>query len=335
VGACGPTAARAALCRRTSATSPHAAIEHHTRFAAGQRAEHVAEAQMRTLGQIAGRMIGQHRVAAGGATTGSSAGVGRAPESVPRGLPLAVRCAAVDDLLRTPVGTLAGLVRDRVVSAAELVTAALERIEAVDDRINAFVDVDGERAVADAARVRPGQQPFAGVPIAIKANVAVRDRPLHFASRFLGDNRAPVDAYLVARLRAAGFVIVGLTNLPEFGILPTTEPVRTGPTRNPWDLDRTPGGSSGGSAAAVAAGMVPIAHGNDGGGSIRIPAACCGLVGLKPSRGRISHGPGLGDNLLASDGVLTHTVADTALALDVLAGYEVGDATWAPPPDES
>ena len=131
-----------------------------------------------------------------------------------------------------------------------------------------------------------------------------------------------------------GFVIVGTTNLPEFGILPTTEPRHTGPTRNPWDLERTPGGSSGGAAAAVASGMLPIAHGNDGGGSIRIPAACCGLVGLKPSRGRVSRGPDLGDSWLACDGVLTRTVADTALALDVLGGYEVGDANWAPRPVE-
>ena len=129
-------------------------------------------------------------------------------------------------------------------------------------------------------------------------------------------------------------MIVGITNLPEFAILPTTEPRHNGPTRNPWDLERTPGGSSGGSAAAVAAGMVPLAHGNDGGGSIRIPAACCGLVGLKPSRGRVSRGPDLGDSWLAADGVLTRTVADTALALDVLGGYEVGDANWAPRPIE-
>jgi amidase len=118
------------------------------------------------------------------------------------------------------------------------------------------------------------------------------------------------------------------------GILPTTEPRRFGPARNPWALDRTPGGSSGGSAAAVAAGMVPIAHGNDGGGSTRIPAACCGLVGLKAARGRVSVGPESGDSFLVNDGVLTRTVAETAAVLDVMAGYELGDANWAPPPAE-
>jgi amidase len=127
-------------------------------------------------------------------------------------------------------------------------------------------------------------------------------------------------------------VIVGKTTMPEMGILPTTEPRRFGVTRNPWDLDRTPGGSSGGAGAAVAAGMVPVAHGNDGGGSIRIPAACCGLVGLKPARGRVSVGPDDGHSFLVTDGALTRTVADTAALLDVLAGYEPGDATWAPPP---
>jgi amidase len=143
------------------------------------------------------------------------------------------------------------------------------------------------------------------------------------------------DAFCVRRLRDAGFVIVGKTALPEMGILPTTESRRFGPTRNPWALNRTPGGSSGGSAAAVAAAMVPIAHGNDGGGSIRIPAACCGLVGLKPARGRVSVGPDAGQSFLVSDGVLTRTVLDAAAALDVLAGYEPGDATWAPPPPAS
>jgi amidase len=155
-----------------------------------------------------------------------------------------------------------------------------------------------------------------------------------FGSRFLAGHRADHTAYCVRRLREAGFVVVGITNLPEFGILPTTEPRHGGPTLNPWDTSRTPGGSSGGSAAAVASGMVPVAHGNDGGGSIRIPAACCGLVGLKPSRGRISRGPDLGDSWLSAEGVLTRTVADTAQLLDVMAGYEVGDATWAPRPAE-
>src|SRR6202035_1672147 len=119
----------------------------------------------------------------------------------------------------------------------------------------------------------------------------------------------------------AGFVIVGTTKLPEYGILPVTEPKIHGPARNPWDPSRTPGGSSGGAAAAVAAGMVPIAHGNDGGGSLRIPAACCGLVGLKAARGRVSVGPEGGHSFLVTDGVLTRTIADTAAALDILAGY--------------
>src|SRR5207302_2860083 len=128
--------------------------------------------------------------------------------------------------------------------------------------------------------------------------------------------------------------IVGKTALPEMGILPTTESRRNGPTRNPWALDRTPGGSSGGAAAAVAAGMVPIAHATDGGGSTRIPAACCGLVGLKAARGRVSMGPDVGEHLTTVPGVLTRTVPETAAVLDVLAGYELGDATGAPPPPE-
>src|SRR5215217_5499351 len=174
-----------------------------------------------------------------------------------------------------------------------------------------------------------------GGAISIKANVPVAGLCMNFASKFLAGHRPGHSAYMVRRLRDAGFVVVGTTNMPEFGILPTTEPRHTGATRNPWDLDRTPGGSSGGAAAAVAAGMLPVAHGNDGGGSIRIPAACCGLVGLKPSRGRVSRGPDLGDSFLSSDGVLTRTVAETAQVLDVLAGYEVGDATWAPRPVEA
>jgi amidase len=241
----------------------------------------------------------------------------------------------VDDWAFTSAAEQAALVRTGEVSPRELVESALRRIEALEPKLNAFIELDGERAVEAAAAVKPGDgQPFAGVPIAIKGNVPVAGLCMNFASKFLAGHRPSHSAYLVRRLRDAGFVVVGTTNLPEFAILPTTEPRHTGATRNPWDLERTPGGSSGGSAAAVASGMLPIAHGNDGGGSLRTPAACTGLVGLKASRGRVSRGPDLGDSWLASDGVLTRTVADTALALDVLGGYEVGDATWAPRPAE-
>jgi len=229
-----------------------------------------------------------------------------------------------------PLSELAALVREGELSARELVNHSLERIDALDAQVGAFVHVDAEGALAAAAAIAPGdERPFAGVPIAIKDNVPVAGLPLTFCAPLFGDFVAQHDAFLVRRLRDAGFVIVGKTALPEFGILPTTESTRFGPTRNPWDLDRTPGGSSGGSAAAVAAGMVPVAHGNDGGGSTRIPAACCGLVGLKTTRGRISRGPDQGDAFLVTDGVLTRRTAETAALLDLLAGYEPGDATWA------
>src|SRR5215207_9992147 len=243
--------------------------------------------------------------------------------------------ALSDDLMFRSAGELASLVRAGHLTAAELVTDSLERIEALHPALNAFIEVDGERALEAAAEIGRGDgRPFAGVPIAIKANVPAAGFCMNFASRFLAGHRPEYSAYLVRRLKESGFVIVGVTNLPEFGILPTTEPRHTGPTRNPWDPGRTPGGSSGGSAAAVAAGLVPVAHGNDGGGSLRIPAACCGLVGLKPSRGRVSRGPDMGDAYLGCEGVLTRTVAETAQLLDVLSGYEVGDATWAPRPAE-
>src|SRR3954449_10901656 len=242
----------------------------------------------------------------------------------------------MSDLMAMSVGELAAHVRGGELRAREVVTAALERIEERDGRINAFIEVDADGALAAADRIEPGdERPFAGVPIAIKANTPVAGLPMNFGSKFLDDHRPGHSAYLVRRLQEAGFVIVGITNMPEFGILPTTEPRYTGPTRNPWDTERTPGGSSGGAAAAVAGGMLPVAHGNDGGGSLRIPAACCGLVGLKPSRGRVSRGPDLGDSFLSCDGVLTRTVGETAALLDVLAGYEVGDSTWAPRPAES
>jgi amidase len=239
------------------------------------------------------------------------------------------------DLMFRPALELAGMVRSGELSASELVQTSLDRIEECNPRLNAFVDVDAERALATAAQIGAGdERPFAGVPIAIKNNRPVAGLRTTIGCSLLAEHVSHHDCALVRRVKDAGFVIVGTTTLPEYGILPVSEARVFGPTRNPWDLERTPGGSSGGSAAAVASGMVPVAHGNDGGGSIRIPAACCGLVGLKPARGRISAAPERGEAPLDVDGVLTRTVADTAAILDVLAGYELGDATWAPPPSE-
>ena len=241
----------------------------------------------------------------------------------------------MSELLFRPATELAQLIREGELSSRELVEASLARIEALQPDVNAFMHLDAERALTTADTVSAGDpRPFAGVPIAIKDTAAVADMPFTFGADIFGDFRPQHDAFVVRRLREAGFVIVGKTNMPEFGILPVSEPRRYGATRNPWNLERTPGGSSGGAAAAVAAGMVPLAHGSDGGGSIRIPAACCGLVGLKPTRGRISRGPELGDDFLVQDGSLTRTVAETAVLLDLMAGYEPGDSTWAPPPAE-
>src|SRR5271157_3097108 len=235
-------------------------------------------------------------------------------------------------MFRSP-SELARMVRAGEVSSRELVEISLARIAELNPQLNAFVEVDDERALAAADEVRAGdERPFAGVPIAIKNNRALQDWRYTNGCALMKDFIAPYDHSVVRRLKRAGFVIVGTTTLPEYGILPVSEARIFGPTRNPWDLARTPGGSSGGSAAAVASGMVPVAHGNDGGGSIRIPAACCGLVGLKPARGRVSVGPDAGQSFLACDGVLTRTVADTAALLDVMAGYEPGDANWAPAP---
>jgi amidase len=239
------------------------------------------------------------------------------------------------DLMFRPASELAGMVRSGEISARELVQISLERIDELNPALNAFVEVDSERALSTADEIAPGdERPFAGVPIAIKNLRAVKGMRFTYGCSLMANHVAEHDHNSVRRLREAGFVIVGTTTLPEYGILPTSEARLFGPTRNPWDLERTSGGSSGGASTAVAAGMVPVAHGTDGGGSIRIPAACTGLVGLKPSRGRISAAPEMGDSPLSTDGVLTHTVGDTAAILDLLAGYEVGDATWAPPPPE-
>ena len=248
---------------------------------------------------------------------------------------MATEAEASADLLSRPLPELAELVRAGEVSSRELVEASLGRIEALDPQVNAFTTLDAERALATADAIGPGDdRPYAGVPIATKDLFPVGGVPLSMGSDLFADFTPQHDSHAIRRLKEAGFVIVGVTNTPEAGILPVTEPRRFGPTRNPWDLDRTPGGSSGGAGAAVAAGMVPVAQGSDGGGSIRIPAACCGLVGLKPARGRISLGPDLGEHFTTVHGVLTRTVAETAEMLDLLAGYETGDATWAPAPSE-
>src|SRR5437764_1219226 len=220
--------------------------------------------------------------------------------------------ALATDLLCRPGLELAGLVRGGEVSSRELVETSLARIDELNPRVNAFVHVDAEGALAAADAIGPGdERPFAGVPIAVKTEFPVEGLPLTMGSDLFGDFVAPHDAHLVRRLREAGCVIVGMANMPEMGVMPVTEPRRHGPTRNPWDRDRTPGGSSGGSAAAVAAGMVPLAHGADGGGSIRIPAACCGLVGLKATRHRISRAPDLVEPL-------TWTIYESARGLSSL-----------------
>jgi amidase len=236
-------------------------------------------------------------------------------------------------LLHKPATELAALVRRGDVSARDLVQASLDRIEATRS-LNHWTLVDAEGALAAADAVAAGdERPFAGVPIAVKDLFApVAGLRSAHGSHLLGEYTPDYDNALVRRLREAGFVILGKTQTPELGIQPITASRRFGAARNPWDPERTPGGSSGGSAGAVAAGAVPVAHGSDGGGSIRSPAACCGLVGLKPARGRISHAPDLGDNLLGTEGALTRTTTDAAALLDVMAGYEPGDATWAPPP---
>ena len=226
----------------------------------------------------------------------------------------------------------ADLVRRREVKPTELVEAAIQRLERLNPRLNAVVTPLFEEARTLAADAPDG--PFHGVPFLLKDLQAFCGGVRHTAgSRLLGDFVAPIDSELVSRFRAAGLVVVGTTNTPEFGILPTTEPLRFGPARNPWDPTRSTGGSSGGSAAAVAARCVPMAHANDGGGSIRIPASCCGLFGLKPTRARNPLGPFLGDvmNGLVVEHAVTRSVRDSAALLDVTAGADPGAPYWAPP----
>jgi amidase len=241
-----------------------------------------------------------------------------------------------EELSRLDATAQADLVRSGETTPAELAEAAIARIEAINGEVNAIIHPLFEEGLAAAGGELP-DGPFKGVPFLLKdLGAAFAGQPLHLGMQYLKerDFRAPVDTYLAQRFRAAGLVTIGKTNAPELGILPTTEPRAYGPTRNPWDLGRSAGGSSGGSAAAVAAGMVAIAHANDGGGSIRIPAANCGLVGLKPSRQRISEGPLIGDIMsgLTCELCVSRSVRDTAALLEAVHGPAPGDPYVAPPP---
>ena len=231
----------------------------------------------------------------------------------------------------------ARMVRDGEVSPSELVDEAIARIEELNPSINAVIYERFDRAREEAAGELP-DGPFRGVPMLLKdLHAFQKGEPIHEGMALLKrvDYRAPHDTVVVERYRAAGFVFVGRTNTPELGILPTTEPVVYGPTHNPWDLERSPGGSSGGSAAAVASGMVCAAHASDGGGSIRIPAAHCGLVGLKPSRARVTSAPDFGDVMggLTTELAVTRSVRDTAAMLDAIHGPAPGDPYAVPAPD--
>jgi amidase len=239
-----------------------------------------------------------------------------------------------DDLAFTPALELAGRIRGGDVTSLELVEIYLDRIERVDPILNSYVTVDADGALAAAREPRTG--PFAGVPISIKDLTETAGLRTTLSTKALADNVPAFDTATVRRIREAGFVVLGKTNTPEFGTIAMTESELNGACRNPWDLSRTPGGSSGGAGAATAAGLCPIAHASDGGGSIRIPASCCGLVGIKPSRGRVSPAPwGSGSLGLGTNGPLARTVRDAAALLDVMSGNETGDFFVAPPPERA
>ncbi len=228
----------------------------------------------------------------------------------------------------------AELVREKEVKPIELLEAAIARIERLNPELNAVITPMYDLAREAASRELPSG-PFAGVPFLLKDLMATyAGVTTCWGSSFARECVSDRDSELVTRIKKAGLLILGKTNCPEFGILPTTEPHLFGPTRNPWDTGKTTGGSSGGSAAAVASGMVPMAHANDGGGSIRIPASCCGLFGLKPNRARNPMGPALGDaiNGLVVEHAVTRTVRDSAALLDATSGPDLGDPYWAPPP---
>lgn len=240
----------------------------------------------------------------------------------------------MDRLMRLSATEQANLVRTGEVSPNELLNAAVAAIERLNPQVNAVVLTLYERA-RETLKSLPHNAPFAGVPLLLKDMLAEYEGTrMTEGSRYLQDYISPRDSELVARYRRAGFVIVGKTNTPEFASKPTTEPAFFGKTGNPWNPGYSAGGSSGGSAAAVAAGMTAVAHANDGGGSIRCPAGWCGLVGLKPTRGRNPLGPDYGDMGagLICEHVVTHTVLDSAAILDVTAGPDPGAPYYPPPP---
>ncbi len=228
---------------------------------------------------------------------------------------------------------LAELVREGAVTPAELASLALRAADATNPELNAILEMRPVLAV-DTALDRGASPPFDGVPFLLKDLGCHTSGRFEACSRLSAGNTVDHDSELAVRFRRAGLVILGRTTTPELGYNATTESVFAGPTRNPWDPSRSPGGSSGGSAAAVAAGIVPVAHANDGGGSIRIPAACCGVVGLKPTRGRNSLGPDFDEALcgLACEHVVSRTLRDTAVMLDATSGPAPGDPYYPPPP---
>ncbi|HZM65850.1 MAG TPA: amidase [Nakamurella sp.] len=240
----------------------------------------------------------------------------------------AIEIAALDAVAQ------ADLVRRGEVTSTELVHWAIERIELLNPTLHAVITPLYDQALA-AAAVVPPTGPFAGIPYLVKDLVAeVAGAPFSEGSRFVRGTVSHYDSELVRRLRRAGLLIIGKTNTPEFGMVPTCEPLAFGATRNPWDTNRSTSGSSGGSAAAVASGMVPMAHGNDLGGSLRYPASACGLFGLKPTRARNPLGPEYGDaiNGWACEHALTRTVRDSAALLDATAGPAGGDPYGVSPP---
>jgi amidase len=242
-----------------------------------------------------------------------------------------------DELAFTDATEQAELVRSGQLTALELIDAALGRAESVDPSLNAVVTPMYDIARRAAGGLLP-EGPFTGVPFLLKDLFASYEGVrMTWGSRFLADNVATHDSELVLRQKQAGLITIGKTNTPEFGILCTTEPELFGPCRNPWDTQRSTGGSSGGSAAAVAAGIVPMAHANDAGGSIRIPASCCGVFGMKPTRARNPMGPDVGDVFggFVVEHAVTRSVRDSAALLDATAGPSLGDPYCAPAPARS